>query len=394
MDVVFRTPHGDFLLNEKPKSPTLFDLLRQNGLPYTAVTAYGYDKSSNSSALFTGLEKSLDDLATEYSRIELRPDRNIDYPSLVQNPRPVADSGSDAAEYPFRDKAVESEVTLQRFTRDECVTIVRESVGAFLTDDIKLADKKIVVGVSGGGDSNTLLDSLLASARVSREQLYPVMIMGVPDWDEGLARAQSLCDAEGIPLRVIPRDEVNRILGRSSPSTDWAADFERAYPEVDAEVIGTLAVRLSLSSVAKEIGAQACITGLNLEDLLSEALLDIISRSSLSKFPVREIDGMPFWFPLYRVPKRIIDGCNPKYSLDNYNDRAPSRLLWRAIPYYLAQQISSLTPGVEFQLLNGLRGLADVLDHQTVFHEELGFSTATRVEPENIERWQRFLAGH
>ena len=155
------------------------------------------------------------------------------------------------------------------------------------------------------------------------------------------------------------------LLGRSAGSQDWIGDFEAIYPDSDLEVIGTLAVRLALSAVARRVGAQAVVTGLNLEDVLAE----------------------------YRCPKEIIDGCYPKLSLQNYADRYPSYMYWRAAAYHFAQQIGSTQTGMEFNLLDGFEILSKTSNRTAIYRPEIGFSIASEIKPEDLKQWQKFTSG-
>jgi hypothetical protein len=49
-------------------------------------------------------------------------------------------------------------------------------------------------------------------------------------------------------------------------------------------------------------------------------------------------DGINFCYPLYRVPKKLLDGCYPEYALANYRERSVGVMMGRAIPYYLASR--------------------------------------------------------
>jgi len=251
-----------------------------------------------------------------------------------------------------------------------------------------------VVGVSGGGDSNALLSGLLGSGKFEKSQIIPVMMMGIPDWDLGLERAQSQCADLGLDLQIVGSDEVNTLLGRSSNERDWVGDFESTYRDSDLEVIGTLAVRLALSAIARRHNAQAAVTGLNLEDILAECLLATLRGEPPLPFPTRQIDDVTFWYPMYRCPKKIIDGCNPKLSLQNYADRYPSYMYWRAAAYHLAQQIGCAQVGMEFQPLQGFQALSKKSPRKPIYKSELGFSIAADVSDQHLSKWRKFISGN
>ncbi|MGK5595552.1 MAG: hypothetical protein ACSNEK_09400 [Parachlamydiaceae bacterium] len=264
------------------------------------------------------------------------------------------------------------------------------NVSNFLKNEIAINPvSKIVLGISGGGDSNTLIEAFLESGKVKREQMIAVMMLGIPDWDKGRSRAEALCTRHGVELRFVDSLAVNQLLGRKGES-DWLEDVEKIFPDADLEVLGTLAIRLSLTAVAKSVGAQSIVTGINLEDILGECLMTTIQGKRPMPFPVRIIDGMLLWYPLYNIPKKILDGYYPKYSLANYEERYPSKMLGRANAYYLAQMISSLIPGVEFDLLQGFKELS-IKNHGKGFYDEkLGFSVVQKLPLELQNRWMMF----
>lgn len=392
MAFVFRTAHGDYTLDSAglTEQASVDLLLRLEGIPRSATTIYGKPYGSNELELISSANDSLQALSSAFEHVYIRPDRNIDYAGIIGRPITSAKSDNPVASYHFVDHSASDPAIVKEFSKEECREFVARNVSQFL-DLVEPDGRPIVVGVSGGGDSNTLLHALAADRRIKVEQLVPVMMLGIPDWDRGVNRAREICADLGLELRIVDRKQVNQLLGRTG-SDDWPSAFEAHYPDTDLEVIGTLAVRLALSHVAREVGAQAAVTGLNIEDLLSECILSTMRGRTPLAFPVREIDDVSLWYPLYRIPKRLIDGCNPKFSLQNYDDRYPSVLYWRALSYYFAQQVASNIPGAEFVLLDGYQKLAAAAKRKPIFNDALGFSASADLDDESIDKWQAFLA--
>jgi hypothetical protein len=316
-------------------------------------------------------------------------ERNIDYQAVCQKKVTICSSHSAITEYSFpSDDARE----LYHFELDEqeCKNYVAESVAEFLSENIDVdPSSKIVIGVSGGGDSNTLIEAFLASEKINAKQMIAVMMLGIPDWDRGKQRAEMICSTHGVQLKFIEAETVNKLLGRNS-NNDWVEDFEKVFPDTDLEALGTLAVRLSLMSVAESEGAQAIVTGLNLEDLLSECLFRTMQGLLPLPFPVRIIDGIPLWYPLYKIPKKILDGCHPNFSLANYRDRYPGKMLSRAHAYYLSQMLNSHLPGSEFDLLNGFKTLSKMNKSYSYYEKDLGFSVIEQLPKELKNNWLMF----
>ncbi|MGH9972215.1 MAG: hypothetical protein ACREBG_31095, partial [Pyrinomonadaceae bacterium] len=327
--------------------------------------------------------------------IVLQVDRNLNYQALLSEntldnvPPPL----EPVAEYTLPSGAY-GYVTHAMFDERACREFVHESVADFVDSyhHVLVASSSLVVGVSGGGDSNALLTTLVNVTRGLGIAIVPVMILGVPEWDSAVDRAQELSASVGLELQVIGSRTVNEILGRPSSVPNWLSDFHAHFPREDSDVIGTLAIRLALSSLARRIGASCVVTGLNLEDLLAECFLRLIQGRHPLQFPVRALDGINFCYPVYRVPKKILDGCHPKHSLANYEERSAGVMMGRAIPYHLAQSVNSIVPGAEFDLLEGFRSLPHERPNDST---DFGFATLVDagMSPEVESRWAKYISG-
>lgn len=387
MEIFFATAHGKYKLNYLSLSQTLQEVCLLNRIPFQSVSFYGL--SASSSAILVGLHQTLEQFFKEFDSILIRPDRNIDYEAVCMKNVNKVKCSNPVAEYTFPQQE-NNELIHCEFNEKECVKYVEKAVGQFLRNEVVIdPNRKIVVGISGGGDSNTIIGAFLNSGMVSKEQIVPVMMMGIPDWDKGKPRAEAICKNYEIELQIVTPEQVNILLGRSGTG-DWVEDFEKCFPDADLEVLGTLGIRLSLTHIANKLNAQAIVTGLNLEDILGECLLLLVQGKLSKPFPVRTIDGMPLWYPLYNIPKKILDGCHPKFSLENYNDRYPSKMTGRALAYYLAQSMHSSIPGIEFDLLNGFRKLSEKNDNYCFYDKDIGFSCSEEISDELKSQWNMF----
>ncbi|MGN2254283.1 hypothetical protein ACFWZ4_12955 [Frateuria sp. GZRe12] len=381
--VFVTTPHGRFEINNWQENNTIFEVCQLNRIPPSAVSFYIQEAGRLS--LVTNVLAKIKDAVPPGSSLVIRPDRNINYHEVIPEELLTDVGADDVSEYFFPNDS-RSHI-LKGLDSEECKAFVYERVHAASQEHISPAkNAPLVVGVSGGGDSNVLVGSLLAAGF---SNIHPVMMMGIPDWDKGRSRAQEICDSHGVPLRVLESDEVGRLLGVVS-GRNWVQAFEEVYPDVDLEMLGTLAIRLALTAVAKEVGAKVVVTGLNLEDLLGEAIMCVLEGQPPLPFPIRSVGDVDIFYPLYKCPKKIIDGCFPKYSLANYEDRFPSRLRGRALAYYLAQSMNGLIPGIEFDLLEGFAKIARNWESMH-FDPELGFTVLRSISPEARARWKSFL---
>ncbi|MCC2520600.1 hypothetical protein CKF94_03475 [Vibrio coralliilyticus] len=387
------TPHGDYLLEFTTDSMMVKDVLSNNGIPYNSVSAYVIDGSGMPKCI-PFQTSTVKELLEQHHGFDVvfRADRNIDYQAVIGKDWDLYrdPNAEPTAEYTFdnHDGSSKKHVLM---SQEECHEFVNEEVRKFTENFVEdHTNKKIVVGISGGGDSNTLLTSLIYSG-VPKENIIPVMMMGIADWDKGLHRAHQVCENVGLKLKVIGSDEVDVIIRGKSDGGSWAEDFEKCYPESDLEVIGTLGIRLVLGHVARENDTNIIVTGLNLEDILAESMYSVIRGENLSPFPIRQIDDIDIWYPLYRCPKRILDGCHPKLSLENYMDRFPSNLYWRACSYYIAQSMSTVSAGIEFLLVDGLQKQSQRNPLELTYYKELGFSALPDISTESLTKWDAYI---
>lgn len=387
MEILFVTAHGRYLINVINSDQSLQEICWHNRIPIQNVTFYGVVDGETSVVI--GKHEPIKKFEGLFQSILIRPDRNIDYLSVCQKDIQIRPTRNAVAEYTFPSNDAKDLLHFE-FSEKQCKEYVLKQVLSFFENDVVLDSKaKIVIGISGGGDSNTLIEAFLNSGKIRQDQIIAVMMLGIPDWDKGKSRAEAICGQYNIELRFVDSSEVNQLIGREGKDT-WLEDFEQIFPDADLEVLGTLAVRLSLCNVARSVGAQAIVTGLNLEDILAECLLATMQGKLPSPFPVRIIDGVPLWYPLYAIPKKILDGCHPKYSLANYEDRFPSKMLVRANVYYMAQMLNSLIPGIEFDLLKGFKELAVKNTDNGYFDKDLGFSVVDKLPTELKQRWMVF----
>lgn len=82
------------------------------------------------------------------------------------------------------------------------------------------------------------------------------------------------------------------------------------------------------------------------------------------------------WYPLYQCPKKIIDGCFPKYALQNYVACYQSHLYRRAV-----------SQGVEYDLLRGYGNLSS----KHAYVETNATAGPAHAIPLDDSRWKRFL---
>jgi hypothetical protein len=375
--LIFHSAHGDRYLLAR-EADSVVDVCRRYGIPITQVSTY-LKSESGDLTLFVRLYEPIHDYINGGTLVVV-PNRNIDYYSLlggVDIVREKPDASTWLRSRVSEPGGVEGFVT--EFLRpSEAIELVTSQVkDALLWSGVE--EEPLVVGVSGGGDSNALLGAIVRSGLVTKENIHPVMMLGIPDWDEGKDRAAAICDSHDLRLRIVSAEETARILGFASTEKDWVTAFEHQFPGDDLEVLGVYGVRKVLEAVAVEQGAKRIVIGSNLEDCLSDVLYYVCAGMVPFPKPCGKMGRVEILYPLWLTPKSLIDGCYPRFSLENYVARYPSRMYGRAYFYYLAEMIVDAYPNAGQDLLRGASLLAAERFEELPYDEEFDTPTAAPI---------------
>ncbi|MEN3304595.1 MAG: hypothetical protein V7603_797 [Micromonosporaceae bacterium] len=373
----------------------LIDILTKAGVPWSAVSIYVRPTSGGDPRLTACLDLRLGEF-TDASEILLYFNRNVNPFIFSLNDFAVIDSddpGAEATEYVYQrmdNEQGRAESFLKKLSPDEGRSIIAERVGDTVRTHVPVGSD-LVVGVSGGGDSNALLYGLsqLVDHGIT---VHPVILKGIPDWDAGVPRAQTLCENYGLALRVIEAAEVKELLGVPDDALPLIDRFEREFPGDDFEFMGTLLIRLALAKYARDLGTQYICTGVNLEDIVCENMFRVSSGLKPAGSPVRPIgDDIKLVYPLWLCPKRIIDGCFPKFSLENYDARYPCFSLGRNLYYSVVYAMQSQFPGYIEQLARGMSAISMADPVEYAYNAQLGFHVERDVPFPLLRRFQKML---
>lgn len=388
MEIIFNTAQGEFVITDLDSSKTLNQICLINNVPFSSVSFYA-KKRNGELRQVVGAFSPIGSLVSKEEILIIQPNRNVNYEMILKKSVLVDKKNNPSTEYTFAPNEISNELHHFEFTPNDCKEYVLNEVVDFL-NITNFNDRPIVFGISGGGDSNTLLQAFVNSKKIRREQIIAVMCLGLPTWDSAKSRAIELCEEFNVQLNFVYPEDICKLLGKQ-PNKDWFSGFEEVFNDTEmAEILGTLVVRLALQQKVKEFSAQSMIIGLNLEDILAECFMYNLKGQLPMPFPIREIDNIPIWYPLYRVPKKILDGCYPKLSLENYQQRVNDKLQGRAVIYHIAQTLNTILPSVEFDLLRGFQKLSQLNKNYCFFDEELGFSVAEPLPKILKDKWKYF----
>lgn len=370
------TTHGRTELSALP-AERLVDALKRHGVPWSATAVYGRKHDDQSSIeLLSVLDHRLERL-TQYCEILIYFNRNVNPFLFSLNNFSVLgseDKTSSGTEYFYQmldnDRGTAS-TTLAKMSPEDCRDLIADCVIKVVREQVE-QNAKVVVGVSGGGDSNAMLYGLSKAVEETGVEVYPVIAKGIPDWDAGVPRAVELCEKYGLSLRVLEEMEIRDMLGISTDGVSLIDRFEKEFPGDDFEFLGTLIIRLALTKYASELGTQYICTGLNLEDVVCEQMFRLSGGMKPAGMPGRQIGDHKLIMPLWLCPKRIIDGCFPKYSLENYEARYPCFSLGRNLYYSVVYNLQSNFPGYIEGMAQGFSTLAENDPVEYTYDEGLG----------------------
>ncbi|MEE1752745.1 hypothetical protein [Streptomyces sp. SP18CS02] len=389
MRVRLQTNHGEYLLADDT-AKTLGALLRQFGIPLSAVWTYRTTPLGDGRRQADFLPSTTTGDGEE--EVIARISRNINIPGLLGHEttsvRPVENASSEWT-FPSPDGGAFQRVVAQ-MTAEECLAFVKQSVARTLEAWPQDVPHGVVVGTSGGGDSNALLSAMIESGRFEPSQVRPVMMLGIPDWDTQVDNARQLCGSLGTELRVVDEAEAADLCGIRGIA-DARDHFLELFPDADLEFLGTWLLRRVLSACARQAGVQAVALGANREDIVAEHLSRLVRGLMPLPAPYRRIGDVLFTYPMWQVPKKIGDGVYPSFSLENYEARNASFSPGRSVFYYFSYWMSELLPGLDVSFLDGASRLAE-REQSIVWDDSLDdYVSSGGIAEDTRKRWGRFL---
>lgn len=241
--------------------------------------------------------------------------------------------------------------------------LVGEAVAEFM--DAQHSGDSILVGVSGGGDSNALTTALASWGNAKGVAVTGYTLQMDPVWgSDAVERAAAICTPLGVHHEVLGPERIGELLHLPIDLADWYQQFRDAHGASAIHLFGTFLVSLVGRRLARDLGGKQYCLGFNQEDVLAEVLFLLVNGRRPLPYPVRSFGDIELLMPAWRVPKRILDACHPQLSSQAYEERnrteAGEGTTWqRSMVYLLSHAIADAEPSLASSLLQGLATAID-----------------------------------
>ncbi|MFX1337597.1 MAG: ATP-binding protein [Promethearchaeota archaeon] len=229
----------------------------------------------------------------------------------------------------------------------------------------------IVVAISGGKDSLTLLYNLIKIQK-KNYQSKPLIALTI---DEGInnyrnnsiKNASDFCKTYGITHKIITfKEKIGKTLDEIISLKKNSNDYQNA-----CNYCATLRRRL-LNDEAKELGADVLAIGHNLTDIAETFLMNILFKrfqlisnqyffkqenNKIDKFFIKKIS------PLMRIPEEEIFLYSNLKNFNHYPSHCPYRekdpILRKRVLEFI-QECKKFSPEIEFNLFNGFLEMSEL----------------------------------
>ncbi|MFW9988617.1 MAG: TIGR00269 family protein [Candidatus Odinarchaeota archaeon] len=236
-------------------------------------------------------------------------------------------------------------------------------------------EDKIIVALSGGKDSMTLLYNL----KIIQDRTYnskPIIALiideGIKDYREkSIKKAQDFCTKYNIDYKIISfKEKIGKTL-------DEIIDFKKKTPDYKYACNYCAAIRRRLlNDGAKDLNGSVLALGHNLTDFAETYLMNILynrlnmivnqyffkeENDKLNQFYIKKIS------PLIRIPEKEIEIYANIKNLDYNPSHCPYRekdpIIRKRVLDFI-EDCRNYSPELEFNLLNGFLELSKTLYYQ------------------------------
>lgn len=335
---------------------TLEEILRVNRIPTNLFQGYVIDEEKNLKPIPLNIRPA--DLS-DNAEIVLQCIRNTDLRQVLPQKtfyKKATDPITALHDLDFGEK--ECTETIHELNADLARKIVEGKVFKFMKEHSNAS--KVVAGISGGGDSNTLVRSLrkalVDNDNGDEKEITCFTLVFDPIWPASAAkRAVELCKENHVQHFVYKNSEIEKLLEMRGSLEDFYTEFGQNFGNNTSHFFATYLISLIARKLCHEHGTNEYCLGFNREDVLAELMFSLMNGHKPLAFPVRQFGDIKLLMPLWEIPKIVLDTCYPKYSLENYIERDDMTTFQRGIVYYLAHSIDDVYSNLGLSLMNGVQ---------------------------------------
>jgi len=347
-DSVFVNTTTANIVLKATEGQTVEQVLEANSLPRNLFQCYLKEGNGNTSCIPSNV------VVTNFnsdSKIIARCIRNIDFDKIF--PKNIHITSAETPITTVENVSLE-EYNLQKvvveITQSDAQQLVQQKVLDYLKK--YSTSQKIVAGISGGGDSNTLVKAIKAN---NEKELICFTLVFQDIWDaRATSRASQLCYENEVKHIILYENDIESKLSMKGKLKDCYADFCKIFGDNAPEFFATFLVAKVARVLCKEYNADEFCFGYNREDVLAELIFSIINGQKPLQIPTRQFGEYKLLMPLWDIPKRVLDACYPKFSFDNYDERIIEATIQRNNIYYLSHMLDNIFPNFGQHLMNGL----------------------------------------
>jgi tRNA(Ile)-lysidine synthase TilS/MesJ len=263
------------------------------------------------------------------------------------------------------DTAGQLERRVEQFDEESFVRYVEETfVQSVLSNNVLSQGDSVVIGLSGGRDSVAFLKLLERTRdRLPAFTMTSVTITGLPDWEEPatFAAARASAEALGIGQYIVDASDIERVFKLRRPFVEAMNSVVGGEMRHMNMVVGHQVLRRMLEDHAQRIGASTVAFGFNADDLVASMVTWMTSGYRMGGIPVRQIGGMRYVFPLYRIPKKELTIYLELVAPELNRQGAPGRFTTgpqeRSMAYAMADHLYELWPGIDYYLFEAFANM-------------------------------------
>jgi tRNA(Ile)-lysidine synthase TilS/MesJ len=354
--VFFRTKLGTTEeLTAAPGQP-LTDVLRRHGIPVNAVLTWRNGSIVAEETTAVGASDV----------IEVRQVRHYDLDVLRRPRRQTYGAPSPVyAKTVLFDSNGAIELRTEQLDGPGFINYVEETFAqSVLSHDVMRAGDKVVVGLSGGRDSVAYLTLLERTRdRLPAVDMTAVTITGLPDWEEPatFAAAREAGARLGVDQVMVTAADVERVFRLRGQFVDAMNQIVSSESSHLTMVIGHQVLRRMLEEEARSRGAGVVAFGFNADDLVSTMVTWFTSGFRMGGIPAREIGGLRYVFPLYRITKKELTLYLELVAPELNRQGTPGRFTTgpddRSMSYALTDHLFDLWPGIDYYLFAAFQNM-------------------------------------